>query len=469
MLIDVLEKDERLTRSVHFWRDFAPMRTVMSVREAALTALMSMLRVRVFEPRTTGDNFTSRGDEAAKKTAQKLRVYWKEFGKLSFDERMMKVLTDRNSRFEVLREAADNLANLGAERTFGTTVWSDTWKERPKGPNPAVKKFNHPTAARAILSAMDRDLAYHDGRVRGFDHDSERRELEDKYLFPLIGLGDKRIAAELAKRAGAADSVRMRRKWAFASFHLGDPEPIKKFADDFRTDKIDWPGSEELRGIVSYLSRVSLPEADRALYALADRKNSAHAQVAKAVLANSNRFEEQGWTDHPYCLTILRDALDHAKTRAQAAQQLLKMVVGLPANANLKEMKAMLDRFQGKFRRGTRAVWRAEEDAWGNPRFEPAIVPLDRPATAKDVEAGRAVFHLDGKGKRTRLALPALGMPRTERGRVNPLPVLIVQSETAPDGVVTYGFIERHGIRSAPATEFARVTPLKEIKEDSAP
>jgi hypothetical protein len=36
-LIDALESDERLTRAVHFWRDFARSRTVTSVREAVLT------------------------------------------------------------------------------------------------------------------------------------------------------------------------------------------------------------------------------------------------------------------------------------------------------------------------------------------------------------------------------------------------------------------------------------------------
>src|SRR5262249_44415416 len=230
-----------------------------------------------------------------------------------------------------MREAADNLANLGGKRILGTTVWSDRPAARSKGPNPAVKKFANPTAAEAILSAMDRDLAHHDGLTKDFLHDFRRRQLEDKYLFALIGLGDKRIAGDLAKRAGDTDSVRMRRKWAYASFHLGEPEPIKKYADDFRMGKItlpaddgpqtnpfDQPGYVELRGIVTYLADVKLPEADRALYALADRKHPARAQAAKAVLAGGSRFEESGWTNHPYCLTILRAALDDEMTRAQA-------------------------------------------------------------------------------------------------------------------------------------------------------
>src|SRR5262249_57686082 len=114
-LIDAVDKDNRLTRSVHFWRDFARSRTVLGVREAALTAVMSILRVRVFEPAATGDNFTSRGKEGAQSVAERLRAYWKEYGGLPFDERMMKVLTDPKGNPESWREAAANLASLGQD------------------------------------------------------------------------------------------------------------------------------------------------------------------------------------------------------------------------------------------------------------------------------------------------------------------------------------------------------------------
>src|SRR5206468_1734414 len=104
-------------------------------------------------------------------------------------------------------------------------------------------------------------------------------------------------------------------------------------ADAFRTGKIelpandqpqtndfDQPGYVELRDIVRYLSGVSLPEADRALNALGDRKHPAHAVAAKAILADAYRFEQMGWTGHPYCLAILRRGLDDKKTRDHSAQ-----------------------------------------------------------------------------------------------------------------------------------------------------
>ena len=237
-LIDAVEKDERLTRSVHFWRDFARQRTVLSVREAALTAVMSILRVRFFEPRSTGDNFTGRGDDGARKTAERMRAYWKEYGKFPFDERMMKVLTDPKSNPDAALEAAYNLAHLGEERTLGTTVWSGRTGPPSDKPNPAVAKFSKPTVAEAILAALDRELKAHDAGEKDDRHDYRREQIENAYLGALVDLGDERVAPELAKRGAAAKAVRMRCNWAYAGHLLGDPKPFQAFADDFRAGKV---------------------------------------------------------------------------------------------------------------------------------------------------------------------------------------------------------------------------------------
>ena len=49
-LIDCLESDTRLTRSVQFWRDFARHRQVLPVREAAFAALTEILKTTCFGP-----------------------------------------------------------------------------------------------------------------------------------------------------------------------------------------------------------------------------------------------------------------------------------------------------------------------------------------------------------------------------------------------------------------------------------
>src|SRR5439155_25549469 len=135
--------------------------------------------------------------------AARLRTYWDTYGKFPFDERMMKILTDPKSGGAATREAAENIATLGSRRTIGTTVWSGGWLFGPPRPNPAIAKFSNPTAADAILTAMDRDLK----AVAAADEEAgwkERRagEAERDYLDALVALGDKRIAPTLAKRAG---------------------------------------------------------------------------------------------------------------------------------------------------------------------------------------------------------------------------------------------------------------------------
>ncbi len=132
-------------------------------------------------------------------------------------------------------------------------------------------------------------------------------------------------------------------------------------------------------------------------------------------------------------------------------------MIGLPAysplmkdaDARLATMKRMLDRYQGHFRMLTGA----EADAlgltpWG-PMFVPDVAPLDHPATAEDVEKGRAVFHLDGKGKLTGATLPAVATLHQEKQSPQPLRVLVVQAEIDQDGKTTYGIIGGGAIRAA--------------------
>src|SRR5262249_49126866 len=121
-LITCIDEDRRLTRSVHFWRDFSRDRTVLGVGEAALVAVMSILRTRVFEPKSTGDNFSAHGEEEAHAVAAKLRAYWAANAALTLPERLRRTLVDQTATFEQRRAAAQSLATLGGRRTFNTTI-----------------------------------------------------------------------------------------------------------------------------------------------------------------------------------------------------------------------------------------------------------------------------------------------------------------------------------------------------------
>jgi hypothetical protein len=398
-LITAVEKDRRLTRSVHFWRDFAQNRTVLSVREAALTAAMSIMKVRAFEPAATGDNFTSRGEKGAAETAARLRKYWQKFGKLSFEERMMKVLTDKESTPQALREAAANLARVGEYRTLGTTVFTDMRGSKPRndGPRAALKKFESPTVAEAVVAAMDRDLAQHDKNEKADQlWDYHRIRIEGTYIGSLMALEDKRIAPELTRRAGAAETVRMRREFALAAHVLGEPAALEAFANDFKEGKIklpandeqnrnwdDQPGTVELRGIVRDLGSVDTPAADAALMALADPKHAGHAIAAQGIKGHSHSSDSEAWFAHRYCIKMLRAELDNTASTGSVAtidgDSYTEQRANGSSSGGIPEIIAKPDsrRERVELRRCDEAAEKLSQLVIGSPPYHPLLKDAD--------------------------------------------------------------------------------------------
>jgi len=472
-LIDCIEKDTRLTRCVHYWRDFYPSRTILGVREAALVAAMSILRTRFFDPRTTSDNFTLRGKSGAKAMAARLRRYCKTYGKLPFPDRMMKILTDAATKPEALREAADNIGRLGTFDPFGHIVdTSGATMSSTRivvGANPAVAKFSDPTAAEAILAAMDRDLKTYDTGANHRDQSfgRTRDSIEDRYISALVGLGDKRIAATLQERCRATKTVRMRRKWALACFRLGQSAPINELAAAVKAGRLKLPPTDtisehkrtELYGIVECLVTAGTPATDEALYALADPKHPYYERVALITrwAEPDNWFEPAKWFRHLFCLKVLRAELNRkeptgityrieagrlkeiegddwdsweipaplanaGKRKAEARERradaaaikLGEFVYGLPwyhpllmdADQRLVSMRKLLDRH--RFALMTVQELRALDlDGFQNTYFRPNLGLLQRPATPADVREGRAIFHQGGRGKLGDMKLPA--------------------------------------------------------------
>jgi hypothetical protein len=293
---------------------------------------------------------------------------------------------------------------------------------------------------------------------------------------------------------------------------------LAEFAKDFEKRKVKLPdGSErmtELRRMVFYLSTVGTKESDLALYALADREHPAHDVAREAILAERPSVFEKGvWFRHPYCLTILRQALedttltgstykvegdmvrryerknvlagggwsssdqipgiidDPALRRAEAkgrvcddvALKLQDLVWGIGSyhpllkerDKRLVEFRAFLDRFKGRLSRLNGVAAKLFDFDPKNILYIPDILPLDRPATEEEVKAGRAVFHLGGKGKLAGQRFPATAHWEGTQ-------VLIVQAEIGPDGKVTYGVISHSGLRTVSAAKLSNIrTALK--------
>ncbi len=434
---------------------------------------------------------------------------------LPFDERMMKMLADPTLKAECWREAALNLARLGKPReSYSATIYNGIAQREidRKKPNPAIIKFRKPTVAEAILSALDQEMKTIDSKDREGVSEYDFQQIAFPYLEALYELGDGRITAELAKRSRTSKG-RMRWALAFICHSLQDPGPLATFAKEFERGKVNLPaekeGEEQLREIVKYLTAAGTKEADGALFALTDRKHPAYNVARRAVLTDRpDPFLGEVWVRHPYCLTILRQALedttptgstykvegkmvmcyerrnvlaggswsssehipgtiDDPKIRNTEAMERVCDVVAMKLQTlvfginpyhpllkdrekRLTDIKAFLDRFNGRLQRLNGAPAKLLGLGPATICFLPDIPPLNRPATAEDVKACRAVFHLGGKGKFAAQRLPATALLEGIR-------VLIVQAEIGPDGTVTYGVISHDGLRAVPAGKLSDI------------
>ena len=285
----------------------------------------------------------------------------------------------------------------------------------------------------------------------------------------------------------------------------------------------------ELLPTLAHLAGAHLPESDAALTALTRPEHSQHAVVRGLLLRMSARHarhwnsfrltgvaEQSGWNAHPYCLTILRQALDdttpigitlevkdgqlHEITdggvqigplppslanpkerfdRAvltagdRAAELLTTLVSGVrpyspmrqDAAARRAELGAYLDRHQFRSIAAISSPYLCSDFYGALPHFEPEMAPLDRPATAADVAAGRAVFHLGGCGELMSLVGPTWVTTREPEGEESV--GRVVQAELTADGSAVYGVLFPDSLAIVHERDVTQVTasaPSKELR-----
>lgn len=520
-LIECIRGDQRLTRSVHFQRDFLPHRTILAVREAALAAVQSILRRTFYSAGSLGDDFTRQPPAKARAVVAEIDKYWQSFGRLPLGKRMMLVLAEPRAAGADLRDAAMNLATLQYPCVRGTMPGATRLRIGKRLPSPAVEDFADPTAAEAILKAMDRDLAQIADRLGGKPDELARHRdaAEDQYVTSLMHLGDKRILGELLRRYRAADSTRLRRKLAGTAHWLGDSSAISEFAGQFAAGKTaldDRNAAGELRECVRYLAAARLPACEKALEALADPNHAQHKlareQVRSANLADPRDAQ---WFAHPLCLRLLEadladttadgvtytlqedalvvgtaqgavrlavpDILMDAKTpRKQAAgrrcdvaaEKVGQLVLGMPeyhplladANRRITIMRRMLELYRGRLAPIGRVLRADLELDEPHPLFVAVLPALTEAATPQDVLTGRAVFQQDGKGKAAKgWSLPATGAWKARRDPMGAMPrVLIVQAETTAEGKTHCGIFARHEITVVDAGDLLGVKGIGE-------
>jgi hypothetical protein len=126
-LIDDLERDTRLTRAVHFHRDFHRSRTIMGAHEAAYTALSGLLKTSFFGVATTGGNLTTRGLEGRKAVADDIRAYWEKNRGVELVERWYRTLADDVAAPAEWLQAAGNIVQReNVSVVPGSTAFTQT-------------------------------------------------------------------------------------------------------------------------------------------------------------------------------------------------------------------------------------------------------------------------------------------------------------------------------------------------------
>ncbi len=115
-LLECLENDTRLTRSVSFPRNFIPYRTIITVREAALAALSGILQHSFY----VDDSH----DKSNSELAQQIREHYHKYKNMSFEEKWYRVLQDKDEPIAIRLQVAENICRKSnIKKIPGATAW----------------------------------------------------------------------------------------------------------------------------------------------------------------------------------------------------------------------------------------------------------------------------------------------------------------------------------------------------------
>ena len=158
-LIACLESDERLTRSVHFWRDFSTHRSLLGVHEAAYVALVGILEQSFFGTASTGDDLSARGLDGRRKIASAIREYWNKVKDTPKEERWYKALADDKVSPNEWIQVAENIVQPVDVQITPGSMFGGSWTTIPSrkpGEIPALRgeslrKHKDPSVTELLL------------------------------------------------------------------------------------------------------------------------------------------------------------------------------------------------------------------------------------------------------------------------------------------------------------------------------
>ncbi|MBN2383600.1 hypothetical protein JXQ70_12040 [bacterium] len=130
-LLDCIEHDTRLTRSVHIWRDFKRQRSIIGVHEAAYIALSGILKTSFFDIASTGDDLTSRGQPGRKAIVAQIRAYYERFKNVPLEEQWYQLLATDNLPAKQWLQAAKNITQPTDVTTTPSSMFGGGWTALP--------------------------------------------------------------------------------------------------------------------------------------------------------------------------------------------------------------------------------------------------------------------------------------------------------------------------------------------------
>lgn len=154
-LLDVLESDTRLTRSMHFWRDFARSRSVLGAHEAAYAALIAILDFSPFQTASTGDDLSQREDATRKKLAAEVRAFAAKWKGVSQEERWFGRLADDATPAAGWLEAAAAITRTTNHQRIRSTMFGGVLTMTPLVPGSVSKVAGEALRTKRAPSVAD--------------------------------------------------------------------------------------------------------------------------------------------------------------------------------------------------------------------------------------------------------------------------------------------------------------------------
>lgn len=518
-LILCLETDTRLTRSVQFPRDFLRYRQVLSVAEAAHRALEGAIATGRLGQAADAQWLST--PDKRKAEAARIREFWRVYGKMPRTERWYSILSDDNAGPGRWLEVAGQIVSTrSAHAMEGEALRSRT--------NPSVSELlakrvadladrGEPGASR--LSSLDEScrlalsfakwdrkaalptLAEQVKRCRA-QMETNRDDLFNSIAYYVAGITDERILG--GDEQGAGDYIAWLKMFTpkDSGFRTADClEPIWRFPDNaalraaaagmFNDPASPWsnliaaPTEVRLQSLVNS-PLIGLPEFRQ--HVLAKLSDTTPAGTAKLTSINtleitlvSGSRSSDSYRPSP---TFPRVGTRYPIRVCDLYASCVSNLDGSPRfelywpqerrDRVILECTAFLKRYGDAFRYTDRVPPQYAPSAWKAVLVLPR---LDHPATPTDVQQGRAVFSLEGRGKARVKKLPSMPLlarwrmlkrfpytysswdPETGNARYETVYEqngLVWQAEqllVSGKWVDYYGFVGQHGVWMVPGSE----------------